>query len=90
MHYQHPALLEVAVFCVPDKDWGESAKAAVALKQGQKATEQELINFGKERLASYIKPKSIDFLDSLPMSPEGKVLRRELREPYWKGGRVDA
>jgi acyl-CoA synthetase (AMP-forming)/AMP-acid ligase II len=83
--YEHRAVLEAAVFGVPDKDWGESVKAVVALKPGMKATEQELIDFCKSRLTSYKKPKSIDFMTSLPKSPEGKVLRRAMREPYWKG-----
>jgi acyl-CoA synthetase (AMP-forming)/AMP-acid ligase II len=83
--YEHPAVLEAAVFGVPDKDWGEAVKAVVALKPGMKATEQELIDFCKSRLASYKKPKTIDFIPSLPKSPEGKVLRRAMREPYWKG-----
>jgi acyl-CoA synthetase (AMP-forming)/AMP-acid ligase II len=83
--YEHPAVLEAAVFGVPDKDWGEAVKAVVALKPSMKATEQELIDFCKSRLTSYKKPKTIDFMTNLPKSPEGKVLRRTLREPYWKG-----
>jgi acyl-CoA synthetase (AMP-forming)/AMP-acid ligase II len=83
--YEHPAVLEAAVFGVPDKDWGEAVKAVVALKPGTKATEHEIIDFCKSRLTSYKKPKSIDFMTSLPKSPEGKVLRRAMREPYWKG-----
>ena len=83
--YEHPAILEAAVFGVPDKDWGEAVKAVVALKPSMNATEQELIAFCKSRLTSYKKPKSIDFIPSLPKSPEGKVLRRAMREPYWKG-----
>lgn len=83
--YQHPAVLEAAVFGIPDKDWGESIKAVVALKPGMKPTEQELIDFCKSHLASYKKPRSVDFIVSLPKTPEGKVLRRELREPFWKG-----
>lgn len=83
--YQHPAVLEAAVFGVPDKDWGESVKAVVALKPGMMATEQELIDLCKDRLTSYKKPKSVGFMTNLPKSPEGKILRRTLREPYWKG-----
>jgi acyl-CoA synthetase (AMP-forming)/AMP-acid ligase II len=83
--YQHPAILEAAVFGVPDRDWGESVKAVVALKSGRTATEQEIIDFSKNYLASYKKPKTVEFMASLPKSPEGKVLRRTLREPYWKG-----
>jgi long-chain acyl-CoA synthetase len=83
--YQHPAILEAAVFGVPDRDWGESVKAVVALKSGRTATEQEIIDFCKNYLASYKKPKTVEFMASLPKSPEGKVLRRILREPHWKG-----
>lgn len=83
--YKHPAVLEAAVFGVPDNDWGESVKAVIALKPGMMVTEQEIIDFCKSHLASYKKPKSVDFMTSLPKSPEGKVLRRTLREPYWKG-----
>jgi acyl-CoA synthetase (AMP-forming)/AMP-acid ligase II len=82
--YQHPAVLEAVVFGIPDKDWGESIKAVVALKSGMVASEEELIAFCKSRLASYKKPKSIEFTAGVPKTPEGKVLRRELREPYWR------
>jgi len=83
--YQNPAVLEAAVFGVPDKEWGESVKAAVVVKPGMQVTEEELIEFCKNRLGSYKKPRTIDFLTTLPKTPEGKIMRRELREPYWKG-----
>lgn len=81
---QHPAVLEACVFGVPDEQWQEAVKAAVVLKPGMTATEQEIIDFCKERLASYKKPQSIVFMNELPKNPQGKILRRELREPYWK------
>jgi acyl-CoA synthetase (AMP-forming)/AMP-acid ligase II len=83
--YEHPAVHEACVFGVPDEKWQEAVKAAVVLKSGMTATEKELIDFCKEKLASYKKPQSIDFKNDLPKSAQGKILRRELRDPYWKG-----
>jgi acyl-CoA synthetase (AMP-forming)/AMP-acid ligase II len=81
----HPAVHEVAVIGVPDETWGEAIKAIVALKEGQKATKEDIINFCKEHLASFKKPKSVEFIDAIPKNPYGKVLKRELREKYWAG-----
>ncbi len=82
--HQHPAVLESAVFGVPDDQWGEAVKAVVVLKPGTSATEQEIIDLASQHLASYQKPKSVDFVDSLPKAPTGKILKRELRDPYWQ------
>jgi acyl-CoA synthetase (AMP-forming)/AMP-acid ligase II len=82
---KHPAVLEVAVIGVPDEKWGESIKAIVSLREGKKATEEEIVNFCKEYLASFKKPKSVEFIDAIPKNAYGKVLKRELREKYWKG-----
>jgi len=82
---RHPAVHEVAVIGVPDKVWGEAIKAIVALKEGQMATQEEIINFCKGYLASYKKPKSVEFVDTIPKNPYGKVLKREIRERYWAG-----
>ncbi len=83
--YRHPAVLEVAVIGVPDETWGEAVKAVVALKPGQAATEEELIALTRDELASYMKPRSVDFVDELPKSPTGKILKRELRDTYASG-----
>jgi acyl-CoA synthetase (AMP-forming)/AMP-acid ligase II len=83
--YAHPAVLEAAVVGVPDEKWGESVKAVLALKQGMMATEEEIIEHCKQRLASYKKPKSVEFWDSLPKNPAGKIMKKEIRERYWKG-----
>jgi len=83
--FAHPAVLEAAVIGVPDEQWGESVKALIVLKSGAACTEEELIAHCKANLASYKKPKSIDFVDSLPRNPSGKVLKRVLREEYWAG-----
>jgi acyl-CoA synthetase (AMP-forming)/AMP-acid ligase II len=82
---RHPAVSEVAVFGVPDDKWGEAIKAIVSFKPGMKATDEEIIDFCKKYLASYKKPKSVEFIDELPKNPYGKILKRELREKYWKG-----
>jgi acyl-CoA synthetase (AMP-forming)/AMP-acid ligase II len=81
--HQHPAVLESAVFGVPDDEWGEAVKAVVVLKPGETATEREIIDTAAQHLASYQKPRSVDFVDSLPKAPTGKILKRELRDPYW-------
>ncbi|MFK7977833.1 MAG: AMP-binding protein [Halioglobus sp.] len=81
--HQHPGVLESAVFGIPDDVWGESVKAVVVLKPGEQATEQEIIEAAAAHLASYQKPKSVDFVDSLPKAPTGKILKRNLRDPYW-------
>ena len=70
------------MFGIPDEEWGESVKAAVVLKPGESATAEEIIQAASEHLASYQKPRSIDFVDSLPKAPTGKILKRELRDPY--------
>jgi long-chain acyl-CoA synthetase len=83
--YKHPSVLEAAVIGIPDPYWTEKVHAVVTLKKGASLTEQELINFCKQRLARYKAPKSVEFVDALPKNPAGKILKRELREKYWKG-----
>ena len=68
---------------VPDDYWGESVKALVVLKEGMTATQEEIISICKERLASYKKPKSVEFREELPRSPTGKILKRKIREEFW-------
>ncbi len=83
--YMNPTVLECAVVGVPDPKWGEAVKAIVVLKPGQKATEQEIIQFCKERMAHYKAPKSIDFIEALPRTGSGKIHKKNLRDKYWKG-----
>lgn len=83
--YTHPAVAEVAVIGVPHPRWGETVKAQIVLKSGKEASEEEIIEHCKTFLASYKKPTSVEFVESLPKNPAGKILKKEIREKYWKG-----
>jgi acyl-CoA synthetase (AMP-forming)/AMP-acid ligase II len=82
--HEHPAVLECAVFGIPDPDWGELVKAAVVLRAGYSPTESDLIQFVRERLAHYKSPRSVEFLHELPKTGSGKISKRTLREEYWR------
>jgi acyl-CoA synthetase (AMP-forming)/AMP-acid ligase II len=82
---EHPAVMEVAIIGIPDDTWGEQVKAVVSLHPGQSATEDELIAFCREHLARFKCPRSVDVLEALPRNPTGKILKRDLRKPYWAG-----
>ncbi|MGZ3674666.1 MAG: long-chain-fatty-acid--CoA ligase [Ktedonobacterales bacterium] len=86
--FQHPKVLEAAAVGVPDAYRGETVRAYVVVKPGEKLTEEELIAFCKERLAPYKVPKQVEFRDSLPKTLVGKVLRRTLRDEYVKQAQV--
>lgn len=84
----HPSVGDVAVFGIPHADWGEEVKAVIEAAEGVSAgpdLEAELHAFAKDRLASYKRPRTIDFTTEMPRDPSGKLYKRKLRDPYWEG-----
>jgi long-chain acyl-CoA synthetase len=82
---RHPDVVDVAVFGVPHPELGEQVKAAIELAEGAKTSEADLIAYVSSSLAAYKRPRSIDFMRELPRNPAGKLLKSELRAPYWAG-----
>ena len=82
--FSHPDVADVAVIGIPSEKWGEEVKAFVVKKPGAEPSPDSIIAFARERIAAYKVPKSVDFIDALPRNPSGKILRKDLREPYWK------
>ena len=82
---RHSAVQDVAVIGVPDEEFGEQVKAFIELKPGRAATEAEIAAHCRETLASYKRPRTIDFVAELPRNTMGKLLKRDLRDPYWQG-----
>jgi long-chain acyl-CoA synthetase len=82
--YQHGAVSEVAVIGVPDEQWGEAVKALVTLKRGKKVTEDEIIELCRKNLASFKKPRSVEFVEAFPKNSAGKILKKKLKDKYWE------
>jgi acyl-CoA synthetase (AMP-forming)/AMP-acid ligase II len=80
--YTHPAVMDAAVFGLPDDTWGEIVVAVVVLQEGKAVTEEEIVEICRRNLAGYKKPRKVFFTDELPRNTSGKVLRRDLRAKY--------
>jgi acyl-CoA synthetase (AMP-forming)/AMP-acid ligase II len=83
--HRHPAIDDVAVFGVPDDDWGERVHAAVQPRPGQALTAAEVVAFARRHMAGYKVPREVSFHAEFPRDPAGKLLKRVLRDPFWRG-----
>ena len=83
--FRDPNIADVAVIGVPDDKWGEAVKALVVLKPGCTASAEEIIQNARAHVAGYKAPKSVEFRTEIPRNASGKIMRRELRAPYWAG-----
>jgi long-chain acyl-CoA synthetase len=83
--FEHPGVADVAVIGIPDDTWGEAVHAIVQLRPGDPATADDIIAFCRDRLAGYKRPRSVEFIDQIPRNASMKVLKKDLRAPYWEG-----
>jgi acyl-CoA synthetase (AMP-forming)/AMP-acid ligase II len=82
---QHPGIFDVAVFGIPSEEWGEQVHATVVPAPGVTLTEADVVAYAREHLANYKIPRSVSFVDELPRTGSGKLLKRQLRAPFWAG-----
>jgi fatty-acyl-CoA synthase/long-chain acyl-CoA synthetase len=82
---EHPDIYEAAVFGIPSEEWGELVHAVVVVRPGASVSDADVTGFAREHLAGYKVPRSVSFLDELPRTGSGKILKRVLREPFWAG-----
>ncbi|WP_447763651.1 fatty acid--CoA ligase [Sphingopyxis panaciterrae] len=83
--FGHPAVQEVAVIGIPDEKWGETVKAVCVAKPGMTVDEADIIAWTRDRIAAFKAPRSVDVIEALPRNASGKILRKDLRAPYWEG-----
>jgi fatty-acyl-CoA synthase len=83
--FEHDAVLDAAVIGIPSERWGEEVLAFLQLRPGESVTTEEIVDFCRDRLAGYKIPRRIEVIDQIPRNASGKVLKKDLREPYWKG-----